>query len=371
MIPEKLMSIREGLVYMNHAAIGPMPTRALVEHVQGYGQLAAKGEAGLDFEGMITKWDDVRKQFASLINGKTEGVAITTNTASGLHLVADGLSHLFKPGANIVINEMEFTTNSYLWQKVCKRYGLELRVAPYANHFSQLETLIDNQTVLVSISFVQFSNGYTADMEWISRLCKENNAFFVVDAIQGLGAVPFDVERMGVDFVASGGYKWLIGPLGSGYFYANPRHDDIFDSVMVGWFGDRDFSRMTHHNFEPWPDARQYQTYLSPMFFTLSESLQQIMNWKVNETHRHVKLLIDRLVEGIAGTPYSVNTVLEEKYRSGIIKIDHPDAENIVERLKQENIIVSLRDGGIRISPHRHNTEEQMDLVINSLKRAI
>ncbi|MHA2503616.1 MAG: aminotransferase class V-fold PLP-dependent enzyme, partial [Candidatus Kariarchaeaceae archaeon] len=261
MIPEKLMSIREGLIYMNHASIGPMPTRALVEHVQGYGQLAAKGEAGLDFDGMITKWDEVRTQFASLINGKTEGVAITTNTASGLHLVADGLSHLFKPGANIVINEMEFTTNSYLWQKVCKRYGMELRVAPFANHFSQLEALIDHQTVLVSISFVQFSNGYTADMEWISRLCKENDALFVVDAIQGLGAVPFDVERMGVDFVASGGYKWLLGPLGSGYFYANPQLDDIFDSVLVGWFGDRDFSRMTHHGFEPWPDARQYQPY--------------------------------------------------------------------------------------------------------------
>ena len=232
--PRSEMMIPPDMVYMNHASVGtnPIKTYQILDNLTR--GKAEKGFASIDMDNMMNAWTDTRTNFAKIINGNPEGVVYTSNTASGLGLTADGLFRHFQKGGNIVIPEIEFTTNSFVWQLVARRYGLTLRTVPFqGGELKGWENLIDSETRLVAVSFVQFKNGYVADINHLNKLAHENDAFLSVDGIQGLGAIPFDAISWNVDFLSAGGYKWLLGPWGSGFFYCKPKLLQEFDPILI------------------------------------------------------------------------------------------------------------------------------------------
>lgn len=367
------MSVDKNLVYLNHAAVGPLPKASLLELIETYNGQSQKGEASLDLDHMMNLWEELRMNIANLVHGKPAGVTLTTNTASGLHIVADGLVNRFKPKMNIVITDLEFTTNSYVWQKLAKRYQMELRVVPFIDgHFDQWNKYIDDHTIIVAVSQVQFSNGYRISVAELSEIVHNHGAFLVLDSIQALGVVPTFAEKDEIDFIAAGGYKWLLGPLGTGFLHVHPSRLNELDSVLVGWFGDREFFRMSHHEFEPWEDARQYQQSFGPNYAALNESIKQIIRWQPEQTLQHITGLHDYLIEKMLDIEnVSLGSTIDTDHRSGIVRFNHPQAEQIVEKLKSQNIIVSYRDGAIRVSPHRYNTEYEMDLLVKRFRKMV
>ncbi|MHA2504204.1 MAG: aminotransferase class V-fold PLP-dependent enzyme, partial [Candidatus Kariarchaeaceae archaeon] len=238
------MMVDPEITYVNHASIGPLPRATHDIVTRGFSTQARIGERKIDYGEIDELWESITTNTARMLHGNPSGVAITNNTAMGFHIVADGLFSHFSQGSslkgsNVVIPEIEFVTNSYVWQQLAQRFNIEFRTVPTIDGRlppEAFEPYIDDRTLLVSLSFVQFSNGFRADLRGISELAHNHGAHVVVDAIQGLGAVPLDVKRTDVDFVAAAGYKWLLGPLGSGIFYGKPELVQDMESLLVGWF---------------------------------------------------------------------------------------------------------------------------------------
>ena len=143
-----------------------------------------------------------------------EQVAFVRNTSDALSTVANGLS--WRKGDNIVTFSREFPSNIYPWLRVRDNFGVEVRMCEERNgriDFTELSTLIDQNTRIVAISHVQYASGFRMDLERLGRLARQHDALFVVDAIQALGVVPTDVEAEFIDVAAGAGHKWLLSRL--------------------------------------------------------------------------------------------------------------------------------------------------------------
>lgn len=368
------MMLEEGLVYLNHASVGPLPIDAKREYDKEINIQATVGEKKIDYEAIEDLWTKLRNNIAKLVNGSKEGVTITTNTGSGLHLVADGLHHKFKKGQNIIIPDIEFVTNSYVWQELAKRYQIELRTIPSKNNIISLDSwdkTIDDNTILIALSHVQFSNGYRSDLKQISEIAHDHGAYVTVDAIQSLGVVPFDVKYFDVDFVAAAGYKWLLGPYGTGLFYTKPELVEELDSILVGWFSTQNYKELAHQPFKPWKDARKFQqTMINPAMNAFNASLEVILNWEVKKSFEKVIYLQDLLIEEVEKlNDLTIGSSLKKDTRSGILKIDGKfDMKPLVSYLGSQDIIVAYRDRGIRVSPHAYNSKEDIQKLLNSIQ---
>ncbi|MCH8907356.1 MAG: aminotransferase class V-fold PLP-dependent enzyme [Candidatus Heimdallarchaeota archaeon] len=371
--PREQMGINPDFTYLNHASIGPLPRSSSKIIRNGFKLQMEEGERKIDYPGIEELWELLTTNGAKLVGGDKEGITITPNTAAGLHIVAEGLTSRYSQQSNIVIPDVEFVTNSYTWQQLTKKYHMELRFVNSVDgriDFNQWENRIDENTVFISLSHIQSGNGFTTDLKQLVNLAHSRGALVVVDAIQGLGAVPFDAKKYDVDFVAAAAYKWMLGPLGKGLFYVKPELVEKLDTVLVGWFSTPNFRELYHQPFVPWPDARIFQqSMIDPTLNGFNESMQTLLNWGVADTYSHIIRLHDYLIELLVGIDgFSIGTSLEPNERSGILIINHVQAELIVRYLETLKITVSFRAGGIRISPHRYNTKEDIDALIDGIK---
>lgn len=375
MIPLIMSSIRDQMdiysdfTYLNNAAIGLLPRKTYEVMINEIKIQHKLGEAGLNFENLLNEWNDTQTNISKLIGGQPDGVTLTTNTASGLHIVADGLQQSFRSGQNIVIPDSEFSTNSYVWQQLARRRGLELRTIPYlsgARSFEDWAHAIDQKTALVAVSSIQYSDGYKTDLKSLSELVHDAGGKIVVDAIQQVGNTPLNVIGSDIDFVSSGGYKWQLSPIGTGFFYVKPSLIYELDSILVGWFSSNNIMNMTHNPFVPGIGAKRYQQSLNPQLKAYNTSIKILLEWGVKNINNHVNSLIDYFVSNLPDK-YTVASDRSLEHRSCIIKLDFEDAEKKVDQLKQEKVFVSYRDGGIRVSPHFYNTWEDIDRLLSLL----
>ena len=218
--------------YLNNAAFHPMSVQAdaaareyLARRTEGLKEPAWDVSAGL------------KKAFAALINGQPAGVSYVTSTMAGENLVVAGLGI---PGGsgNVVTDALHFEGSLYLYGSL-QRQGLDVRIVRPRNwriELEDLERVVDRDTKLVAISLVSYLNGFQHDAKAVAALAHAHGAHLYVDLIQGVGAVPIDVQESGIDFCASASYKWLMGDFGLGFFYVRPELlDKVLPRVQYGW----------------------------------------------------------------------------------------------------------------------------------------
>ncbi|MCY3413819.1 MAG: aminotransferase class V-fold PLP-dependent enzyme [Candidatus Heimdallarchaeota archaeon] len=361
-------NITDNFTYLNNASIGLLPRKTLEILEEKNRKQSWLGEAGLDRDEILQNWDYLQKNIAQIIGGKAEGVTFTTNTASGLHLSADGIQESLKSNQSIVIPDIEFSTNSYIWQKLVKRKKMKLETIAYSQGEYRLEDweeIINSSTAIVALSSIQYSNGLQSDIKGICNLAHDHGAKVVVDGIQHIGNTPFKAEEWGVDFIAAGGYKWQLAPIGTGFFYINPNLIEDFETILIGWQAREDGMRyMTHNDFVPNHGARRYQQSLDPKLSAYTSSLDTLLEIGIEKINKHITYLLDYLIQGLPDHVVLMSN-REEQYRGAAIKLGVENAEQRVEELKRQNIIVSYRDNAIRISPHLYNTKEDMDRLLD------
>ena len=201
--------------FFDHAAVAPIPDRA-VEALEEYGRrIAENGIADVWF------WADrvahVRRLAAQLVNAPSpDDVGFVPNTTVGIGLIAEGFP--WQPGDNVILAAEEYPSNQYPWLNLRAR-GVEVRPVPSRGPRVELDDVraaMDSHTRLLTVSFVQFASGFRADLDALGALCRERGVFFFVDAIQGLGAFPLDVQKTPIDALAADGHKWLLAPEGAG-----------------------------------------------------------------------------------------------------------------------------------------------------------
>jgi len=367
----------EKAIYLNHAAIGPSPvpvqeeSRKWLIHHKTYGDLYFK-----PLNKMFEELDEFRKIVGNFINVREpeDEIAFTYNTSYGLSVIAEGIN--WKRGQDkIILNDLEYTSNSFTYQVLAKKFDLTIEIVKNNNGILSLESFekaIDNSTRLVAISHVQFGNGFRMDLEELAKLAHEKDALIIVDSIQSCGAMPIDVQKMDIDFMAAGGYKWLLGPLGTGFIYSKKELAEELNPSFVGSMSDTNAMELSHHQYKPSVGAKRFQASLGPNALLLAETVKFLDNIGIMNIYSHIIKLTDLIIEFIEDTPgFELQSPIDDiKNRSGIINFTCPKSKEIVVKLRKlpKQIAVSHREGGIRLSPHCYNTIEEIQEALETIK---
>ncbi|MFX0124588.1 MAG: aminotransferase class V-fold PLP-dependent enzyme [Candidatus Hodarchaeota archaeon] len=372
----KVFPITKKAIFLNHAAISPSPTPIIEEcnkwlvHHKTYGDMYFP-----DLDEILKGIDEDRKKVGKFINAKfpEEEIAFTYNTSYGLAAIAEAIK--WEKGDKIVINDLEYTSNSYTYQVLAKKFDLLLEVIKNEKGVLPIEFFnqaIDQRTRLVAISHVQFSNGFRIDLSELAKICHEKEAHLMVDAIQSLGAIPVDVQKQDVDYMASGGYKWLLGPLGTGFIYIKRELAELLYPSFVGSMSDINPLDLSHHPHSPARGARRFQASLGPHTHLLAKAVEFLDNVGIENIFTWIMKLTDLIIEFVEEeSKYQMNTPTENKHqRSGIVNFTCPNGEKMIDQLRKLSfpIVISYRQGGLRLSPHCYNNEGEIQTCIETIK---
>jgi cysteine desulfurase/selenocysteine lyase len=250
--------VRRNLLYFNHAAVAPLPRRvadAMTAHVEN-----ARDRGAADWRSWYGMIEGVREKAAHLLGASAAEIAFLPNTSWGVNLVALGFP--WKEGDNAVTDDMEFPSNAYPWRGLAAR-GVECRVAKNRGGrigVEDIAALVDARTRVVAVSWVAFHNGFVFPVEEIGRLCRERGILFVVDAIQGLGALPLDVEAARVDVLCADAHKWLYGTEGGAVFYVHESAREKVPARAAGWWNVKSEGEyLEYRNPTQYTGARRYE----------------------------------------------------------------------------------------------------------------
>ena len=363
---------RGDAIYLNNASTGALPLRTLraVEEFH-----ALRGEPWkMTDEIQFGTLRRTRELAAAMIGAGTDEIACMSNTTYGINVAARCLP--LTAGDVVLTFYREFPANVYPWMALAKR-GITLTRIPCRDKLPDEEALLaalDGKNVkVVAIGWVNFATGYKADLARIGKACRERGIYFVVDAMQGLGATYLDARACQIDILACGGQKWLLGPWGSGFTYVRRELVRELEPEAVGWMAMRasdDFTRLVDYEFAYHDDARRFEVITVPFqdFAGLNASLEMIAGLGFGNVEIHIAGLVAMAVEWARSRKdMRLVTPADPAKRAGIVSIAPPDPPATSARLTAAKVIHSLREGAIRLSPHCYNTREEMTRALEIL----
>ncbi|QQS36760.1 MAG: aminotransferase class V-fold PLP-dependent enzyme [Ignavibacteriales bacterium] len=358
-----------GMIYMNHAATGPMST-LVKEKLNGF--IFDKSENNIDdYKGYLKEAEKVKQGIAAMINSNPDRIAFTDSTTNGLNYLAQGLC--LKKGDRIILNDIEFPANVYPFMNL-QNEGVEIDFVKSSNGIVTAEDVINSikpGTKLVAISMVQFLSGFRVDLEKIGKVCREKGIIFSVDAIQGLGALRLDIVKDKIDFISCGTQKWMLGLQGLAFIYISKELQERINPKYVGWLGVQDAWNLLDYKLELKPSSEGLQTGTVSVIgvYALSAALDLFNQFGFDEIEKEVitntKYFIKRLDE-IGLKPQLFNRPHESL--SGIVSIKSDECQKYFEALTTEKIFTVVREGVLRISPHFYNTTDDIDRVVEVLR---
>jgi selenocysteine lyase/cysteine desulfurase len=328
-------------------------------------------------EDFFAEVEEARGLFARLVGGVAEGVAIVPSVSYGMAVAANNVA--VGEGEKILLLEYQFPSNVYPWRELAAERKAEILTVPRpADHDWTAAVLdaLDESVAVVTLANCHWTDGSLVDLVRVGRRAREVGAALVVDAIQSLGALPFDVAEVRPDFLVAGAYKWLLGPYGVGFMYVAEGYREG-KPVEHNWINRRDsetFARVAEYRDEFAPGARRYDVGERSNFVLLpmaNEALRQILAWGVENVAETIGGLTD-LVEGEAGT-LGIEAVPKERRARHMIglKLGPGAPEDLAARLAAEGVFVSVRGESVRISPHLYNTEHDVRCLFSALEKAL
>jgi cysteine desulfurase / selenocysteine lyase len=363
-------------VYLNAASFGPLPDRS--KHaIDAFN--ARRWDAAMTDEDFILPQTRSRAAAAALIGAESNEIALTPNTNIGINIAATAAFQAGDDRRVILISDREFPANVYPWLALA-RQDFSVEIIPtddagFPREDEMLERIEEGDVAAVSVSFVQYSNGFRADTETLGTACRRNGTLFVVDAIQGVGAVPIDVRASAIDILACGGQKWLCSPWGSGFTYVRRDLITEFEPLLPGWISfeaTQDFTRLTDYRYDMLEDARRFEigSLAFQDFVGFHNSVELLLEIGVDRIFEHIRTLEDRLIGWAEARSIEVVSSLDDERRSGILCLQPPDVENVFGRLMAADVRCAYREGAIRFAPHWYNTMEEIERVIEVLDGA-
>jgi selenocysteine lyase/cysteine desulfurase len=349
---------------MNHAAVSPFSTR-IVDAIQDL--LHKRSSEMIEvFPLAVEEKVTLKKNLAALIDGEEDKIAIIGNTSEGFNWLVQGLE--WKKGDRVLLVDQEFPANVYPFLNL-EQQGVSIDYVPTRDGFillEDIEKMICPETKLLSISFVEFLNGFRNQLSEISRLCHENDVLFSVDSIQGVGALPLSVRQSGIDFLSNGGHKWLMGPQGCGFMYISP---DLFEKLkpaFTGWLSVKDSWNFFDYRLDFLDDARRFEIATSNVvgIFGLTASTTLLLEAGTEAIEKHLFSLGDRLIENLSEIGFKYIGSSDLKHRSGIYTFQCENVKETYKHLRSNNVHLSLRNDLLRFSPHFYNTLDEIDQVV-------
>lgn len=361
------------LIYLNHAAVAPWP-KCTAQAVDDFAKENLHwGATG--YPEWMTVESSLRDRLAWLINApSSDDISLLKNTSEALSTIAYGLR--WKQGDNVVTFRQEFPSNRVVWQSL-EQFGVEIRLIDIQEGISPEETLLsacDSNTRLISTSSVQYASGLRINLDKIGDYCQKRDVLFCVDAIQSLGALPFDVQVCQADFVVADGHKWMLGPEGLALLYVRESLRESLDLNQFGWHMLRsqgDFDNLeweaskTGTRFECGsPNMLGIHALNASLGFIREVGIQTIASRVLDNT----RYLMDKINQTKNLTLLSP---ADEARRSGIVtfQVANSDQSEIYHQLMQEKVICAARGGGIRFSPHFYTGKDKLDGALEILSK--
>jgi cysteine desulfurase / selenocysteine lyase len=363
----------EDATYLNLAGQSPMP-KVAVRALQAAVELK-KFPQRIPDTAFFDVPNRLRASLAKLIGAQPEDIALTSGASTGMSAVAYGLN--WRAGDEILTATREFPLQYATWKPMEEREGLKLNIVSPRDRFLTADDVIaalTPKTRLVSISLVRFENGVLLDAARVAAACHAQGALLLLDASQACGAVPINVEVLGADFLVSAGYKFLLGPFGTGFFWAKPEHVANMRPGPFYWMAGKgvdNFASMDFANPTPAPSGRRWDVAETANYFNhaaLDASVEFVLRAGPETVREHNNDLIELLYARLPKDRCVPTSPLEPAHRGpyACFAARAPEkTEALYDRLRKENIIVSLREGSIRVSPYLFNTERDIDHLIS------
>lgn len=357
--------VKQELIYLNHAAVAPLCRRA-ADAMKGLADDACR-YGSFHYGDWMESYSGLRKATARLINASPGEIALVKNTSEGIATVALGLD--WKPGDRVVAFKEEFPANYYPWLRLAGR-GVEITWLSIYDSIEKIAEVVPGARLL-AVSFVNYLSGYRVDLQAIGELCEKHNCFFFVDAIQGMGVLPLDVEACHIDALAADGHKWMLGPEGHGVLYVRKKWLDAIEPVEFGWTNPAGYEDYSSRDMTLRADAGRYEcgTLNTIGTYGLRAALEFIVEVGIENIAPAVLALADKIEWGVRAKGYEVMVERTATNRSGIVSFRHPsiDCRSIVAELKRNRVTCAPRQGWIRMSPHFYISPADIDRVLDLL----
>jgi selenocysteine lyase/cysteine desulfurase len=366
-----LFPIKRKRAYLNNASIGPMsePVLAAVETF-----LHDVRDNGRNNYPIWCRYAEqqIKRRVARLIGARSSEIAFVKNTTEGLVTVANGLS--WRAGDNVVLPRIEYPSNVYCWMRLAK-YGVSIRwVEPQDGCIpvASIAEAIDARTRLVSLSAVQFSNGFRHDLAAASELCRKRGVLLNLDAIQWVGALALDLGEVAVDFLSFGGHKWLLAPIGTGIFYCGANGLDQLEPPHVGYHTVEKGEAHLDYDLTAYrPGAARFEAALEnfPGIWGLDAAVKILLGLGPRRVEEHILALAAHAAEGLRARGWHIASPWRPHERSGLLSFFSPevDAQCLEARLHAAGVDLAVRDGKLRLSPSYYNDRDDIDRLLEAL----
>jgi len=351
--------VTEHGLYLNSAYIAPVP-RPVAAAARDFAERKAAKPISLDE--MLRKTDEVRGQFARLVGADLEEIGFLFSTSEGENIVASALD--LKAGDNVVIDELHYNTTFVLYRHLEATRGIELRIVKHRDGRvtrDDFARVVDARTRLVSVAWVSHQNGFRHEMRPLADLAHAHGAIFYTDAVQALGMFPANVREAGVDCLASGTYKWLLGGYGVAPFFVRR---ELLDRIRVDRLGALHVAQeLGDHRYEIHRSAKKFEYATLPFaeVYQLGAALTYLERVGIDRIERHTVALAHELREGLAELGFRLFTPPANGSSIVSMHIDKNQAR-AREMLEKNGAQVSFRERGsqIRVSPALFNTRDDI-----------
>jgi cysteine desulfurase / selenocysteine lyase len=362
----------EGVTYLNLAGNSPIPKvaiKALQTAVEW-----KKFPQRIPDAAFFDVPNRVRSAIAKLIGGKPEEIALTTGASTGMSAVAYGLE--WETGDEVLTASGEFPLQYATWKPMEEREAIKVTAVKPSRTFHSTDDFIaalTPRTRLVSVSHVRFDNGAMIDAAKLAAACHAQGALLLLDVSQSCGAVPMDVTQMGADFLVCAGYKWLLGPFGTGFFWAKHEHIAKMRPGPFYWMaaeGVNNFADLATAPPRPANAAKRWDAAETANYYNLAAlqgGLELVLRAGAETVAEHNHRLIEQLFERLPKDRCVVASPLERERRGPYGCFQARTAaktRELYEKLCAKNVITSLREGKIRVSPYLYNTEQDVDRLV-------
>lgn len=338
-----------GRTFLNTATMGQLP-RAAVEAVARHFALR-QADAAQSAPGWFDDLDRLREKLGRVVNGKQEDIALIPSSSHGLAVVLHGLE--WRAGDRVVTLHGEFPNNTYAPQMMMGVEYVEARP-------EELGEALNERTRVVVVSALNYATGMRAPLEEIRERCPQ--ALLYVDGTQGCGAVELDVEKLGIDVLSVHGYKWMLSPTGAGFLYVNAAAREKLKPHVVGWRSHRewrDWANLHHGAPELAETAERYEGYFPavPLYAAMEASVDLLLELGVKRVEARVLELAGELrevVEAAGGEVLHVGSPI------AACRFGWMEAGEVARRLAERGVVVSARQGRVRVSVQYYNDAEDL-----------
>lgn len=357
-------------IHFNSAGITPIP-RKTADRIADAVKRMQEGTALHDAD-LLAEARQARSSLARFLGTDPSRVAWTPNCATALSIAALGFP--LRAGDRVVTLDQEYSSNYYPWKVACERAGATLITLPSGPEWrvdeERLLEAITPGVRIVAVSWVQFQTGSIIDLVRLGERCREQGAYLVVDAIQGLGQLPFSFDLLPIHFVAGGSHKWLCSSNGQGFFAAKPEFMSQLSPIAVGGGTFNRFGTFADPAAAMESSARRFEPggYGFIPVLALEASLAVMEGVGVEAIEERIRGLSSRLRQGILALGLDLVTPLDQRGGITSLRLREEREAGFLRACQDARVAAVKRGEVIRLSPHAFCTTDEVDMVLELLK---